>query len=261
MLDKERSRAEYMRRLCRDVTHFFAPTEYLRRRFIEFGVADDRLSTSRTGIDHRRFARASARPRADCLRLGFIGSLTRSKAPDVLLEAFQQLPRGAASVTVVGSFAPYHGDSSYRAVVEPLLHHDAVRLRGPVPHRQIPDLLRDLDILVVPSVWPENSPLVLHEAFLARVPVVASRIGGIPEIVADGRGGLLFEPGRPDDLAKVLGRVVADGALIDALHASIPEVRTIEEDVAGSRLLYHDRRPTVAAAADYNSAASRKKTS
>ena len=72
---------------------------------------------------------------------------------------------------------------------------------GAIPLDAIPETLVSFDLLVVPSIWEENSPLVIREAFAAGVPVVASRIGGIPEMVADGVGGLLFEPGDADDLA------------------------------------------------------------
>ena len=157
----------------------------------------------------------------------------------MLLEAFCRLPVGTASVTIVGEFAPYHGDSSYSAVLEPLLRLDGVRVREPIPHGRIAVALSEIDVLVIPSVWPENSPLVLQEAFLAGVPVIASRIGGIPEMLPDGRGGLLFKPGSADDLATAISRLAADRGLLDALRASIPRVQAIEEDVAGSKFALH----------------------
>jgi len=98
--------------------------------------------------------------------------------------------------------------------------------------------LASMDALVVPSIWPENSPLVIHEAFLAGVPVVASRIGGIPEVVEDGRSGLLFEPGNATDLARVLKRIIAEPDLLRRLRTGIPDVRTIESDVDATRDVY-----------------------
>src|SRR5262249_49625513 len=69
-------------------------------------------------------------------------------------------------------------------------------------------------------------------------PVVASRIGGIPELVQDGRNGLLFEPGNADDLCRVLSRLVDEPGLLDTLRNGNSPVRTIEEDVALARRLY-----------------------
>jgi GT2 family glycosyltransferase len=106
----------------------------------------------------------------------------------------------------------------------------------------------------VPSIWPEISPLVIHEAFLAGVPVVASRIGGIPELVTHGRNGLLFDPGNAGDLGRALERLLVEPGLLDTLRAGIPEVRLIEDDVQMARTLYRTqlasaipKRPRVAA--------------
>ena len=98
--------------------------------------------------------------------------------------------------------------------------------------------LSNLDVLVVPSIWPENSPLVIREAFLAGVPVVASRIGGIPETVTDGVNGLLFTPGDVADLRRTLQRLISDAALLETFRQNIPPVRTLEDDVAAMRKAY-----------------------
>src|SRR5207244_8323195 len=82
------------------------------------------------------------------------------------------------------------------------------------------------------------SPLVSQAALLAGVPVVASRIGGIPEAVDDGRNGLLFRAGDSEDLARVLTRLIRESGLLDTLRSGISAVRTIEEDVRFVRHLY-----------------------
>jgi glycosyltransferase involved in cell wall biosynthesis len=79
---------------------------------------------------------------------------------------------------------------------------------------------------------------VIQEAFLAGVPVVASRIGGIPEVVDDGRNGLLFEPGDTGDLFRILSRLVDEAELLATLRDGIPPVLTIEDDVGRARKLY-----------------------
>ena len=98
-------------------------------------------------------------------------------------------------------------------------------MHGPVEHDCVADAFGSIDVLAVPSIWPENSPLVIQEAFLAGVPVVASRIGGIPEVVANGVNGLLFQPGDADDLARCLSRLVSEPGLLDASrgHSGRPD--------------------------------------
>jgi GT2 family glycosyltransferase/glycosyltransferase involved in cell wall biosynthesis len=230
-------RLAHMRGIADEVTGFFAPSRGLRDRFIQFGVAPDRIAYAPYGFDHRPFAHLSRTP-ARHLRLGFLGSLMVSKAPHVLLEAFGRLPAGAASVDLAGGHMDYHGDSSYRSRVEPLLTQAGVRWLGPQPHQSIPGILASIDVLVVPSIWPENSPLVIQEAFLAGVPVVASRIGGIPEVVADGMNGLLFNAGDVNDLHRVLTRLLEEPDLLPRLRRGIPAVRSIADDVAFTRGRY-----------------------
>ena len=183
-----------MRALLPLVDRFVAPSESLRRRFIAFGIPEARIVFSKWAwmCGHSWTCVASRGP-VHCD--GFLGSAMISKAPHVLLEAFGRLPAGAATVDLFGEITAYHGDDSYRPRLTPLIAQAGVTMHGAIPHERVPEALARLDVLVVPSIWPENSPLVIREAFLAGVPVVASRIGGIPEAVTDGVNGLLFEPG------------------------------------------------------------------
>ena len=244
-------RLDHMRGICGGVTHFFAPSESIRQRHIEFGLAPETITHAPYGFDHRPFRQTTRTP-SDTLRIGFLGSLMVSKAPHVLLEAFQRLAPSSVSLELFGDPVAYHGDDSYRVSLTPLMHAPGIRMRGPVPHDAVPAALASLDVLVVPSVWPENSPLVIQEAFLAGVPVVASRIGGIPEVVTDGVNGLLFEPGSRVDLERALRRLLDEPALLSTLRRGLPEVRTIAEDVAFTRDLYSRYRgdPAPGAAAD-----------
>ena len=234
-------RLNHMRGICGQVTHFFAPSASIRQRHIEFGIEPDRISHAPYGFDHRPFRQAT-RTASDTLRVGFLGSLMVSKAPHLLLEAFHRLAPSSASLELFGDPVAYHGDDSYRDRLAPLMRAPGVRRRGPVPHEAVPAALASLDVLVVPSVWPENSPLVIQEAFLAGVPVVASSIGGIPEVVADGVNGLLFEPGSRADLEQALRRLLEQPDLLPRLRRGLPEVRTIGEDVAFTRHLYSRHR-------------------
>jgi len=82
----------------------------------------------------------------------------------------------------------------------------------------------------VPSLWPENSPLVIHEAFMHGAAVVASRMGGIPELVTHGVNGFLFDPMNVGELAESLQRFVDDPSLAGRLAGQAPRVKSIEED-------------------------------
>ncbi len=167
-----------------------------------------------------------------------MGSLLVSKAPHLLFEAFAGIPHDRATLDVFGAFAPYHGDDRYRARIEPLLSQTDVRVHGPIPHAAVPAALGSIDVLVVPSVWIENAPFVIREAFAAGIPVIASDIGGMAEMVADGRTGLLFRAGDAEDLRRAMLRLIREPDLLPRLRSGLEPGRTIEEDARWTRGLY-----------------------
>ena len=237
--EESRRRLDHMRAVTAGVTHFLAPSRYLRDRFVQFGVPAERITVVDLGLEHEPFgARLNDRTTSSQLRLGFLGTMMVSKAPHILLEAAGRLPKGSVSVDLFGAYSAYHGDDSYRARLEPLLTADDVRAHGAVSHDRVVEALNSIDVLVVPSIWPENSPLVIREAFLAGVPVVASNIGGIPEAVEEGRNGLLFRAGDVEDLHRVLTRLLAEHDLLPKLQGGIGRVQAIAEDVRLTRRLY-----------------------
>jgi glycosyltransferase involved in cell wall biosynthesis len=87
-----------------------------------------------------------------------------------------------------------------------------------------------MDVLVVPSLWLENSPLVIHEAFMCGVPVVGARIGGIGGLIADGVNGLLFEAGSDAALADALTLLIEEPSRLERWRAALPEVKPIDQD-------------------------------
>ncbi len=229
-------RLRHMRAICRQVDQFLAPSRTMQQRFLEFGIPDDRMVRHDYGIDLARLADARPSP-ADRLRLGFLGSLMISKGAHVLLEAFAPLhPR--ASLHVYGDPVGYHGDDSYRHELAPLLAIPGVHHMGSIPHARVPDALRSIDVLVAPSIWLENSPLVIREALAAGIPVVTSDIGGMAELVRHGENGLLFAAGSVSGLRAALLRLLDEPALLPALRAGIGAVRGVDEDADATYRIY-----------------------
>jgi GT2 family glycosyltransferase len=148
------------------------------------------------------------------------------------------LPAGTITIDLWGDPADYHGDTRYRDQLATWLDRPGVRAHGRISHDHVAAALAEIDVLVLPSIWPENSPLVIREAFLAGVPAVAARIGGIPEAVTDGVNGLLFDPGSAADLGRALSRLLNEPDLLPRLQRGIPVVRTLADDVATVRERY-----------------------
>lgn len=137
----------------------------------------------------------------------YLGRLVPEKGIDVLLAA---LPRILTEVpgtrlTIVGG-GPLAGDLRRRA--HELGTGDAVRFHTQVPHAEVRNFYASATAKVLPSIWSENSPLTAYECLAAGLPILGSRIGGIPDLVRDGETGLLFRPRDPADLAEKAVRLL-----------------------------------------------------
>jgi glycogen(starch) synthase len=197
-------------------------TERLADR-IRDGPTGPVVRIMRRGVDGRAFLAPAApdpfpelggRP-----RVVFLGRIVHAKGVETLV-------RAAARCRTPGMRLLLVGDGPQREAVERLAARlgvaDRVRVTGFVPHERVPAVLASADLLVLPSVYEELGT-VLAEALHAGLPVVATRVGGIPEIVADGVTGLLVEPGDPDGLAAAIDAVLADRALAARLSANAGE--------------------------------------
>jgi glycosyltransferase involved in cell wall biosynthesis len=102
----------------------------------------------------------------------------------------------------------------------------------------IPRIMKDTSLLVVPSVYPDNYPLVTLIALAYRTPVIGSRIGGIPEIIQSGVNGFLFEPGNADELASLINDIAEEPEIIQRLSENIQSPRRLEEEALDYENLY-----------------------
>lgn len=236
------TRLEHMREAARHVSLFLAPSQTIADWFLRFGIDRARLRRCRQGIDVRRFANITRQP-SRVLRIGYAGGLMPSKAPEVLLKAVARLPPGSASVDLLGSVSARQEDADYVRALSPLLGQPFVRRLGPVPHDRMPLALAAIDVLAVPSVWIENAPFIIHEAFAAHVPVVASNLGGMAEMVKHGVDGLLFDAGDAEALSVQLRRLLDEAGLLERLTAAIQPPLSMEEDAATLRQIYEDLQP------------------
>jgi GT2 family glycosyltransferase/glycosyltransferase involved in cell wall biosynthesis len=220
-------RLEEMRETLRAADVLISPTRFLRDRFAALGVGGIEVLP----YGHETIGPGVERAPADGrLRVGFVGAAIPSKGLHVLAQAWRQLADPRVELEIHGPFVPYHGDVGYEARVRALLGaHGAGALRGPFPHERIGEILSGLDVLVVPSIWEENAPLVVDEALQVGLPVVVSDHGGLAERVREGRDGLRFRPGDASDLARVLGRLRDDPALRAALGTARASVVSMDE--------------------------------
>jgi glycosyltransferase involved in cell wall biosynthesis len=205
-----------------------APSRFLRDLIVQSGLPPERVVISRYGIDV-----PVPKPRIPAqepgLRIGYLGQLAPHKGVGVLVEALRYLPAAPLDVRIYGDPGSHAG---YAAKLRSLTGDDPrITFRGPYQHERVYDLLAELDAIVVPSVWYENSPFVIQEAQAAHVPVLASRLGGMRELVTDEADGLLFEPGDSRDLARQLRRLLDEPTLLERLRPDGTSVRTEQDEM------------------------------
>jgi GT2 family glycosyltransferase/glycosyltransferase involved in cell wall biosynthesis len=229
-------RLDHMRQRFGHVALAVAPSEHVRRRFAAAGFPADRIEVSEYGV--RVMSPSPTVARATPLRLGFLGTLMVSKAPHLIVDAIALLPPGMVEAHIYGAPAPYHGDARYSDEILARLDRPSIRLHGPIAHDAVPAALAAMDVLVFPSIWEETSGIGAREALAAGVPVVAARIGGIPEFVRHDGNGLLFTPGDAGDLARQLRRLVDEPDLLSRLRRGIRPVRSFEDDLAATVARY-----------------------
>lgn len=175
------------------ITRYIALNEFCRAKFIEGGLPAERIVLKPNFV-------ASQPPRADADRDGllFVGRISAEKGIDTLARAARLMPE--ARIRVIGS-GP--ADALLQGIPN-------IELLGPKSGAEVMAWMARSVALLLPSVWYENFPRTLVESYAQGLPVIASRIGALGELVEHGRTGLLFEVGNPQDLAHQAQIALAD---------------------------------------------------
>jgi glycosyltransferase involved in cell wall biosynthesis len=225
------------------VDKFLAPSLLLRDRFVAWGIPPEKIVFS----DYGRVApsRIEADRSGASNSIGFFGQLNFHKGVLTLLNAMRIL----ASEEANGKIAPHlrlHGANlewqppDFQEQFRSLVDTPNVTFIGQYGEDELPDLMADVGWVVVPSIWWENSPLVIQEAFQYGKPVICSGIGAMKEKVTDGVNGLHFRRGDPDSLAATIRLAATSPELREKLRAGIPAVRSIDNDVESLIATYHE---------------------
>lgn len=167
------------------VTRYIALNEFCRDKFIEAGLPADRIAIKPNFVD-------VPAPEVGGVRSGalFVGRLSVEKGTAVLVDVAARRTHGVIEVIGTGP------EQSY------LEHAPGITLLGLQAQEAVYARMRQAAYLLMPSIWYENLPRTLIEAFACGLPVIASRLGAMEQLVRDGETGLLFEPGDPEALAK-----------------------------------------------------------
>ena len=211
--DWVRRRMAHIRHVCAAIDVFIAPSEHLLRRFRdEFHLPANKLVHLDYGFNRALLA-GRCRPSCEPFTFGYIGTHTPAKGINHLITAFGQLS-GEAVLRIWGRPRGVQTEGLMRLVQAlPSAAPERVQWMGEYQNEQIvQEVFNRCDAIVVPSIWDENSPLVIHEALQARMPVVTADRGGMGEYIRHEHNGLLFAHRDADALAVQMQRFVDDPA-------------------------------------------------
>ncbi|BET68971.1 glycosyltransferase [Opitutales bacterium ASA1] len=187
-------------RLLRWVDRFVVLSSFQRDRFVQWGVPMERIRVVPNFVDVAAGGGGAAPDAGAGSVGGYVGRLSREKGLEPLLEAARACPEipfefagHAAAMPGIESTAPAN-----------------VRFLGELRHDEVPGFLARCRFTAAPSIWYEGMPFVVLEAMRASRPVVASRIGGLADMIEDGRSGLLVAPGDSEGLARAFRRLWRD---------------------------------------------------
>lgn len=221
------------------ISHIIAPSSYMREMLVLNDFPADRITVSPYGVEpvDTNFKKEPA----PILRFGFIGRITHIKGVHLLLEAFAALPKEArqqARLTIYGS-ADVRSARYMTTIEQQVADFPQIRLAGQIDNADISQVYRQIDLLVVPSLWPENSPITILEAQAHGVPVIASNVGGIGDLVHPEVNGLIFANQSVEELTQQLARCLAEPTLVSHLAHHSRLIRSIDQDAGDLLELYY----------------------
>lgn len=236
-----------VREMASHVDRFISPSRHLLGRFRdEFGLPSNKLTLLDYGFDLARFAGRN-RVRERSFVLGYIGTHIPAKGIHHLVDAFAQL-QGEPLLRIWGRPRdPYTTSLRRIAASLPNRAGERVQWMGEYQNERIvPDVFDQVDAIVVPSIWEENSPLVIHEAQQSRLPVITADVGGMAEFVRHEHNGLLFKHRDRRSLAEQMQRLVDDPDLgirlgqQGYLYSESGDVISIQEHVLAVEAVYRE---------------------
>jgi len=214
-----------------------SPTLLMTEKLIEYGVRSELIVQSAFGLDIlEKKSDIKTYSLGRPLTIGFIGTLSHNKGCHILIKAFKMLPKNSHTLKIYG------GQEDFPEYVK-TLHQladgkESIKFCGTFPNAEIAKKLSDIDILVIPSLWFENTPLVLYSAQAEHCPVIASNFRGISEVIKDGENGLLFEAGNVRELTKKLLVFINNPVFSESLSAKAQRPKTIKRYVGELLNLY-----------------------
>ena len=229
--DMKRNQLDFPRVLC--------VSDFIRQQMIEdAGIPSEQIYVVHNGVELDDFAMRDLSSADDVVRIVYAGRLTPEKGVHTVVEALSIFvsndPSVSVSLSIVGG-GPSAYEHQLRKLVQNAHLEEFVNFTGQVPREQMPEILTEHDILVLPSIWQEPLARIAQEAMACGLVVVATTTGGTAELIDDGDNGVLFEAGDAEMLASKIDNLATDRQLRFRLAKS--GRKTVEERFSFERMV------------------------
>lgn len=232
---------------------FISPSEFLRKRYIDWGIPSNKISTVENGQLRQNqdtgnskiskvdiFSKYQAKQASKAEErspniFGYFGQINPYKGLDVVLMALKYLVHTGKTDLIVeingANLDSQRGEFRDRiqAMAEPLMEEGVLRWNGPYERTELESRMARIDWVLVPSVWWENSPMIIQEAYIHGKPVICSNIGGMKEKVLHGKTGIHVNAGSVTEWAEVLNKASQANELRNVMVGNLPAPPTCVE--------------------------------
>ncbi|MFZ4856694.1 MAG: glycosyltransferase [Desulfuromonadaceae bacterium] len=205
----------------------------VRQTLKSFGVNEAKLHVQHIGSTIAERQKQSDQSLCEPIVIGNIGGVNYYKGTHVFLDAIARLNRSDFRVKIFGKY-----DENYVAKLMKGRESLPIEFTGRYHPDELPKILKQIDIMVLPSICNDTAPQTIFESFSGGVPIIASNIGGFPDFIDHDANGLLFEPGNSEDLAAKIDYILDNPDRIYAYKKNIPKLKTISENAAELIALY-----------------------
>lgn len=236
-------RSRRLRQILAQADRVVAPTRFVRDTYAELNMPVEKMIVVPHGIEvpqHVLDADPAARSPypGHHLHVVYVGSLARQKGLHVLVEAMNRLPEDGVRLSIFGDLQTF---PDYVQQLRAAARHPGIRFAGRIGRDAFwRTLLQEADVAVLPTLWYEASPLTIQEMFAARVPLVASDVGALPEKIRHGVDGLLFPPGDAAALARILRELYDDPDRLRSLRANVAPTHLMSDHVREVQMIYEE---------------------
>ncbi len=239
------ARPELLKKSANSLAKILVPTKLMRDIFVENGIDSQLIRHVPFGIDTSKLNGHQTKKPSEAVRIGYIGTFFEHKGVDLLIRAFLALPENLAARAQLKLYGdtnqfPQYVNSLKRIVADSPKLGEKVSFLGTFPNDQLGSVMEEIDVLVVPSRWYENTPLVMQSALATLTPLIVTDLGGMSELVKHGENGLLFKLNDYQSLLQQLTAVLQDRALLPKFASNIKPERTVSQMVDDIESVYEE---------------------